>query len=278
MDVIVTGAGGLVGRACVDEFAKAGDSVQGFLRAECDIADADSVRSAFNGVTPDLIVNCAAYTDVDGAESDREGCFRVNVDGVRHLTEMARSLGCLFVSISTDYVFGGEKQGFYSEEDSVNPKSVYGRSKVTGEEIAGAYEKSVVVRTGWIFGHGGTNFLSVLPELLKDGNSITAISDSYGTPTYATNLAQRIRELAESGGKGVFHVTDSGEGASYHEFASAAAEFLHVPADLIKPVNSSELSRPAPRPANSRLACERAAALGLPDLPHWRDALKAHIV
>jgi dTDP-4-dehydrorhamnose reductase len=179
------------------------------------------------------------------------------------------------VTISTDYVFDGNKNGFYTEEDQPNPLSAYGRSKFLGEQTARRVnEKSIVVRTGWIYGLGGTNFLCMMDSLLENGETIKAISDAFGTPTFAGDLALRLRELAGLGTPGIFHVTNGGDGASYFEFACAVADIGGHDQGLIMNIPADSLQRPAPRPVNSRLACHAASTLGLEKLPHWEDGLE----
>ncbi|NNE68311.1 MAG: dTDP-4-dehydrorhamnose reductase [Pyrinomonadaceae bacterium] len=274
MKVLICGANGLVGRAVVDYCRSLDDEVISLGHSDLDISNRTEVYDTVPEIRPDTLINCAAFTDVDGAESEEEACFAVNKHAVGYLAAACRSLGSTFVTISTDYVFDGEKEGFYTEEDQPNPKSVYGRSKLDGELLAIAENPlSIVVRTGWIFGEGGTNFLCVLGELLKKGNKIEAIEDAYGTPTYAADLARRLRELAEVREPGVFHVTNAGKGTSYFGFAAEAASVLGIEQSLVQKIRSADLSRPAPRPRNSRLACDSAKAIGLPELPHWKESL-----
>jgi dTDP-4-dehydrorhamnose reductase len=155
---------------------------------------------------------------------------------------------------------------------------VYAKTKYYGEILArNTYARSIIVRSGWIFGNGGTNFLSVVDKLLGEGRSISAISDAYGTPTYASHLGRRLRELAELDLPGIYHVTNSGEGTSYFGFAEKVREIGGFDNDLIKPTSMNELSRPAPRPASSKLACLFSERLGLDPLPHWEEALKTFL-
>ncbi|MDH3494309.1 MAG: dTDP-4-dehydrorhamnose reductase [Acidobacteriota bacterium] len=278
MKIVVTGARGLVGRAVTAHCRDAGDSVTAAGHRELDITSKTAVRAFFEREQPDAVVNCAAYTDVDGAESNPELSLSVNRDGVRYLAGSAKTHRCAFLTISTDFVFDGNAEGFYTEDDVPRPISVYGKSKLEGEHAAAAeYEKSIIVRTGWVFGTGGTNFLSTLKDVLNRDEPVTAIEDSFGTPTFASDLAERIRELLEPGRNGLFHVANSGPGTSYYGFAVAAARILGVDSTKITGVPASSLNRPAPRPANSRLLSINASKLGLPDLPFWQDALGRHL-
>lgn len=268
----------MVARAAREYCEKIGDDVVALTRAELDIADEAAVRAAVAELRPDAILNLAAFTDVDGAESRAEACNAANVEGVRNLALAAAEHGVRFVTVSTDYVFSGEKDGFYTEDDVPEPKGVYAVSKYEGERAAAeANPEAVIVRSGWIYGRGGTNFLSVMHRLLGEGKAIKAISDAFGTPTYGADLARRMRELAASDFTGVIHVTNSGEGTSYAGFAKKLAELGGFDSGLIEEVSGETLKRPAPRPRNSRLATVRDAK-NLGALPDWEDALKRFLL
>lgn len=273
--MLVTGAGGMVGRALCEFCEASGDTVFAYDRAALDIANGDAVREAVRSNKPDAVINCAAWTDVDGCESDVERAFAVNARGPENLAVASREANAAYVTISTDYVFDGTKEGFYTQEDQPNPLSVYGRAKLEGEQRAQeANDASIVVRTGFIFGRGGKNFLSKVIELARRDQQIKAITDAYGTPTYAPDLARRLRELAQLNHPGIFHVVNSGDGASYAEFAREAMLIANLGERGVEEVLSETLNRPAPRPQNSRLRCLYSENLGLSPLPDWRDALR----
>lgn len=268
----------MVARAAREFCEKIGDEVAALTRAELDIADEAAVRARVAELRPDAILNLAAFTDVDGAESRAEACYAANVAGVRNLASAAAENRVRFVTVSTDYVFNGEKDGFYTEDDKPDPKGVYAVSKYEGELAAAeANPDAVIVRSGWIYGRGGTNFLSVMHRLLGEGKAIKAISDAFGTPTYGADLACRMREIAESDLTGVIHVTNSGEGTSYAGFAKKLAELGGFDSGLIEEVSGETLKRPAPRPRNSRLATRREVK-SLGALPDWEDALKRFLL
>jgi len=274
MKILITGANGMVARAASEYCSAIGDEVVAMTRGEMDIADEGSVDTAFRQHRPDAVLNCAAYTNVDGAETNEAESRTANVTGVGNLAAAARTYGSRFVTISTDFVFDGNNTGFYTQRDTPNPGGLYAKTKYEGERLAAERNAaSIIVRSGWIYGHGGTNFLSVMPRLLGDGRSITAISDSFGTPTYAGDLARRLRELAELNMPCTFHVTNTGPGTSYFEFAQTVCEIGGFDTGLVTPVLSSSLSRPAPRPASSKLACLFSERFGLGPMPDWRDAL-----
>lgn len=273
--MIVTGAGGLVGRAVCHTCASAGDLVLSYDHHRLDIGDPDRVMQTLQKDKPDVVINCAAWTNVDGCESDRDRAFTANARGPENLARATRKIDAGFVTISTDYVFEGSKSGFYTQRDEPDPQSVYGVSKLEGERRAQlAYARTIVVRTGFVFGVGGRNFLSTIVERARNNESLKAIRDAYGTPTYAPDLAARLRELALRDLPGTFHVVNAGEGVSYEEFARAALDAAGCSGTNLEGVEMDSLHRPAPRPRNSRLRCLLSEAIGLNPLPFWKDSLR----
>lgn len=278
MKVLITGAGGLVGQALQEHCAGAGDEVLACPREALDITDSESVDRCILQQQPDAVINCAAWTDVDGCETDSQRAYAVNGFGPENLARASRKARAAFITISTDYVFDGTKEGPYTQRDTPLPISVYGKAKLDGEQrVQVAYARTIVVRTGFIFGVGGKNFLSRVVDIARDGQSISAISDAKGTPTYSRDLASRLRELAINDLPGIFHVVNSGEGATYEQFARTALSLAGVQNAAIKPVSMASLSRPAPRPVNSRLQCLLSEAIGLRSLPHWEDGLRRFV-
>lgn len=276
MKVLVAGARGMVGRTVTDHCLKLGDEVAAFDHQRLNIADDAGVKACLDRERPAVVINCAAWTDVDGCERDTQRAYEANARGPQVLAENCRRIGASLITISTDYVFDGRKDGFYNQRDDPNPISVYGAAKLDGERRAqAACARTMVVRTGFIFGVGGRNFLSTVIERGRRGELLSAIADSYGTPTYAPDLAARIRELAEMDLPGVYHIVNDGDGASYQEFAVAALVAAQCDSATVAPVSMADLARPAPRPVNSRLRCLLSPAIGLKPLPPWRDALRA---
>ena len=272
--ILITGAGGLVGRASVEHCLANGDEVVACDRESLDIADARKVEEVISREAPDAVINCAAWTDVDGCESNPEKAEQVNAIGPENLARSCRRVNAAYLTISTDYVFNGAKEGFYTQRDDPRPLSVYGRFKLEGERRPQlAYARTIVVRTGYIFGPGGRNFLSTLVDRVRRGEKLKAIGDCWGTPTYARDLAVRLRELVELDLPGVFHVVSSGDGASFETFAREALRLGDCEPGLVESVSMDSLSRPAPRPRNSRLKCLLSPALGLAPLPHWHEGL-----
>ena len=274
MKVLITGANGMVARAASAYCHSIGDQVLAVTRQELDIANRAAVSDLFEREQPEAILNCAAYTDVDGAETNQEVCFAANTTGVENLALAAKNIDAAFVTISTDYVFDGAKTDFYTQRDTPNPQGVYAKSKLAGEQLArDAYARSIIVRSSWIYGQGGTNFLSVMHKLLANNKQIKAISDSFGTPTFAVDLASRLRELAKLDLPGVYHVTNDGQGTSYAGFAEKVCELEGFDKNLLQKVSVNDLKRPAPRPVSSKLSCLFSQKLGLSPLQNWEKAL-----
>ena len=264
----------MVGRAVREFCEQSGDTVFALAHSDLDIADTEDVLHAVAKTKPEAVINCAAWTDVDGCETDAERAFAANARGPENLAIASRDSNAAFVTISTDYVFDGAKEGFYTEEDQPNPQSVYGRAKLEGERRSQkANPQSVIVRTGFIFGRGGRNFLSTVIDRARRGEQIKAITDAYGTPTFSRDLARRLRKLAQLNHPGVFHVANAGNGVSYAEFAREAVKCADLVDLQVEEVLTESLKRPAPRPQNSRLRSVYLAALGLAPLPDWRDSL-----
>lgn len=268
----------MVGRAVREHCLSSGDLVFPYDHLGLDISNSDHVSRILRQDLPDAVINCAAWTDVDGCETDHKRAFAANAVGPANLARASRELNLRFVTISTDYVFNGEKEGFYTQRDQPNPQSIYGESKLEGERGSQlAYARTIIVRTGFIFGPGGTNFLSTIVERSRRGEKLKAIADAYGTPTYSRDLAVRLRELAQLDLPGTFHVVNAGEGVSYEVYARAALELAGCPSTHLESVTMSSIPRPAPRPRNSRLRCLLSEAIGLTPLPFWKDSLKEFI-
>lgn len=258
--VLITGAGGQLARALEDAFAD--DAVTALTRADWDVADPP--RAELTGAF-DLVLHAAAWTDVDGAEDDPQGAAAVNVGGTAH----AASLGAPLVAFSTDYVFDGRKGEPYVESDAPSPLSAYGRTKLYAEAAAG--ERAWIVRSSWLYGPTGRNFLRTMLRLGHDRDEVAVVDDQRGCPTYVGHLATAIRELVDADLPfGVWHLAAQGE-CTWADFAEAIFEEAGL-ACRVRRISTEELGRPAPRPACSVLRSERPEA---PVLPHWREGLRA---
>jgi dTDP-4-dehydrorhamnose reductase len=265
--VLVTGGGGQLGR----EFALLlGGEAAAPAHAELDVADARSVERAFDLHRPGLVLHCAAWTDVDGAESDPEGARRVNEEGSRNVARAARAQGAALVGFSTDYVFAGDDPEGYDELSPIGPRSVYGATKLAGERaLLAEHPEAHVVRTAWVFSPRGRNFLLTMLRLGAERDELRVVDDQIGCPTATMHLAAATLTLVASCPPGTYHLAGSGA-TSWHGFASAIMEDAGLPARVV-PIPSSELQRPAPRPSCSIL---RTVHAGAPRLPHWRDGLR----
>jgi dTDP-4-dehydrorhamnose reductase len=274
LKILITGARGLVGRALTEHCQSCGDEVFAYDHASLDIADPQRVETIVSERRPDAVINCAAWTDVDGCESNPGKARSVNALGPENLARASRQVDAVLITISTDYVFDGLKEGFYTQRDNPRPISVYGRYKLEGERLAQAENaRTIVVRSGYIFGVGGTNFLSTVVTRVREGKKMKVISDSFGTPTYGRDLAARLRELAVIDLPGVYHVVNSGEGASFEVFTREALTMANLPTDMVESITMDSFPRPAPRPRNSKLKCLLSDAIGLSPLRSWQEAL-----
>ena len=268
----------MVGRAVTDHCASIGDVVRSYGRDELDITDSGSVNRTVERDRPDVIINCAAWTDVDGCEFDHERAVAANALGPENLARASKDFHAHFITISTDYVFDGTKDGFYTQNDQPNPQSIYAKSKLEGEERAQlANSQTMVARTGYVFGIGGRNFLSSVVERARAGQRLQVINDAFGTPTYARDLAIRLRELAEVNHAGIYHVVNAGEGVSFEGFAQEALAIAGVKNVNLEPVSMDSMNRPAPRPKNSRMRCLLSEQLGLVPMPDWRVAVREFV-
>jgi dTDP-4-dehydrorhamnose reductase len=252
MRVLVTGAGGQLGREVVEVCAGAGDEVVGCVRDGLDVSDRDQVMQVVAAASPDVVVHAAAYTNVDGCETDPDRAYAVNALGTRHVAEAARLTGARVCYVSTDYVFDGTAGAPYREWDATNPLSVYGRSKLAGELVL--LPGDTVVRTSWVCGRYGRNFVKTILAKAAQGEALRVVDDQHGCPTFAEDLAAMIRHLVVARLPGVFHVTNQGA-TTWYRFARDAVAAAGLDVDLVAPISTAEMRppRPASRPANSVL-------------------------
>jgi dTDP-4-dehydrorhamnose reductase len=270
---LITGAGGLLGRALGSLLGASAWRVVQLARADLDITSEDRVREAIESHRPDVVFNCAATPDVDRCEREPEMAAEVNERGPRWLARHAGRAGAEMVHVSTDYVFDGAKEGFYTQEDTPNPLSVYARSKLAGEmAVREEAERFYIIRSSWIFGAGGKNFGSRVIELARAGARLKGVTDQISIPTYAPDLARRIEEIVNLRAHGLYQVTNTGP-TSWYEFARLALDMAGLGGVDIEPVTRAELGQVAPRPHNSAMRCLVSEKIGLEPLGHWRDSL-----
>jgi len=274
MKLLVTGAGGMLGRAVVDAATRLGHDVCGLARTELDITDAEAVRAALLGQRPQAVVNCAAYTAVDGTESDRASADAVNAAGAGNVAAAAAESGASIVQISTDYVFDGSKREPWLESDRVAPLGAYGASKLAGERaVAAANPAHAIVRTAWLFGAGGRNFVDTMLTLGAEREELSVVTDQVGCPTWTGHLAGALVELAERPSQtGIHHIAATGS-CSWNELAIEIFERAGIDCRVL-PTTSDAFPRPAQRPAYSVLASERARPLVLPP---WQDGVAQYL-
>jgi dTDP-4-dehydrorhamnose reductase len=273
MKILVTGAAGMLGRDVMLAAGNAGHQVVGFGRAELDVADAAAVGAKLEGERPDVVINCAAWTDVDGAEESEREATAINGGGAGNVAAAAAAVGASVVYVSSDYVFDGGKGGPYVETDQTAPLSAYGRSKLAGEEATRAVNKRhFVVRSAWLFGTGGPNFVETMLRLAADHGEVLVVRDQVGSPTYTWHLAYGIVRLIEGVEFGIHHMA-AGGACSWYEFAREIFEQANVECKVMS-ATTEMLGRPAPRPAYSALASQREHPI---ELPSWQDGLAAYL-
>jgi len=271
--VLITGAHGMLGARVVEAAREAGHEVLAPGRAACDLASAPSVRAAVEGHRPDVVINCAAWTDVDGAEEHEAEALAVNGTGAGELAGAARAAGARVVHLSTDYVFDGAKREPWTEDDPVAPLGAYGRTKFAGERaVAAACPDHAIVRTAWLFGAGGRNFVDTMLALGAEREEVAVVTDQVGSPTWTGHLAPALVALAADTATGLFHVAGAGK-CSWHELCVEAFRVAGL-ATRVEETTSARFTRPAPRPAYSVLASERPDA---PRLPDWREGVAEHL-
>jgi dTDP-4-dehydrorhamnose reductase len=272
MRVLVLGSGGMLGPAVGRAAARLGHDVVALTRAQLDITDAGRVARAVAAAAPRAVVNCAAFTDVDGAECSEAQALRVNGDGAGTVARAAAEAGARVVHVSTDYVFDGSKSEPWVESDPVAPLQAYGRTKLAGERaVAAANPDHAIVRTAWLFGAGGPSFPATMLRLGAERDEVAVVADQRGRPTWTGHLAPALVEVAErEGDVGILHATGPGE-CSWYEFAVEIFERARMRTRVV-PTTSERFVRPAARPAYSVLGSEREPAVVL---PAWEQGLDA---
>jgi dTDP-4-dehydrorhamnose reductase len=274
MRLLVLGSGGMLGRGVAGHAAHLGHDVVALDHSDLDVTDAANIARIVSAVGPRAIVNCAGFTDVDGAEANEARALRVNGDGAGFVARAAAEAGARVVHVSTDYVFDGSNTEPWLESDQVAPLQAYGRTKLAGEQaVAEANAEHAIVRTAWLFGAGGANFVETMLRLGAERDEVTVVTDQRGGPTWTGHLAPALVEIAERRGDvGVFHATGAGD-CSWYEFA---VEILHRAGLRCRavPTTSEQFARPARRPAYSVLGTEREPAVVVPP---WTDGLAAYL-
>ncbi len=274
---LVTGARGMLGQAVLAVLRAQGKPASGTDLPEVDLTDPAVVRRVWETERPTHVIHCAAYTNVDGAESDVELCTRVNVQMPELVASACSETGARMLTISTDFVFDGQSRRPYRETDPTGPLSVYGRTKLEGElAVAAVLEDHQIVRTAWLFGPGKRNFVSAMLERLRQGIALRVVDDQWGSPTYTCDLAERLVALSRLEERGVFHLVNGGI-TTWCGLTRKTAELAGFDPNTIEAIATADYPTPARRPAWSVLDCSRAWNLGLPPLRDWTEALAEYI-
>ena len=256
MKVLVTGANGQLGYDVVKELQKQNIECFGAKRKDFDIVDFEATKNFIINYSPDAVIHCAAYTAVDKAEDEKEQCYLVNSDATKNIARICKKINAKMLYISTDYVFDGTKEGFYEVDDLPNPISVYGKSKLLGEQaVQKLLEKYFIVRISWVFGEHGNNFVKTMLKLGKERKEINVVSDQYGSPTYTADLAPLLVEMIKTDCYGIYHATNEGV-CSWAEFAEEIFKIAGMNVK-VNHITTTEYFTKAKRPLNSRLSKEK---------------------
>ncbi len=276
MRILITGATGMLGYA-LTPVLESNHRVIPLGSKDCDIRDLSAVRKTWFAHRPELVAHLAAYTDVDGCELNPRKAEECNVTGTRNVAQACAEAGALMLHVSTDYVFDGRQDRQYQEMDQPNPINIYGQTKLLGERyIQLALNRYFIVRTSWLFGPRGKNFVATIRSLARKGPELRVVGDQRGCPTYTRHLAAKLAELVETEAYGIYHVTGAGD-CSWYEFAESIVKLSGIDYVRLVSICSEECGRPARRPANSALQNQQLKRLGMGLLPHWKEALAEYL-
>ena len=276
-NILVTGSTGQLGSDVVKELLKRGYSTLSPNRSELNLCSEDNIRNYILNSNCEAIVHCAAYTQVDKAEDEKDLCIKINATATKHIVKCAKILDIPMIYISTDYVFDGTKDGKYTENDETNPINIYGESKLAGEKyVQEILDKYYIVRTSWVFNINGKNFIETMLRLSKANNQLSIVNDQIGSPTYTKDLSRLLVDMLETSKYGLYHATNEGY-CSWYEFADTIFKLANINID-IKAINSNEYASRATRPMNSKLSKDKLIEYGFKPLPHWEDALKDYLI
>ncbi|ACD95375.1 dTDP-4-dehydrorhamnose reductase [Trichlorobacter lovleyi] len=270
--ILVVGANGMLGQ---DLMGLLGERGRGVDLPDIDITDMVSVQQVLTALKPKVVINCAAYTDVDGCESNTETAMQVNGEGVAFLALVTREIGAKLVQVSTDYVFDGSKGSPYREDDLQQPLNIYGESKLAGELNVDINPDNLLVRTQWLYGLHGKNFVETMLKLGQEKSVLTVVDDQIGSPTWTMDLARGIIALVDKDCRGTYHCANSGH-TSWNGFAKAIFDEAGLPVQVL-PMTTEQLNRPARRPLYSTLDCSKLVADTGFEPQAWREALKQYL-
>jgi dTDP-4-dehydrorhamnose reductase len=282
--VLVIGARGMLGRDLLEVFrsSRETDPSKGFEVVEWDLEEIDireegSTLSKIGNLRPDIVINLAAYTDVDGCEKNREEAFQVNAEGTRHVVMAAKACGARVVYLSTDYIFDGKKKDPYLETDPPHPLNVYGQTKLKGEEyVQKGIDDHLIIRTQWLYGRHGKNFIVSVLRQAREKRVLTIVDDQTGSPTYTVDLSKAMVTLLRHNSRGIFHVANR-DACTWYRLGQAILEFAQIEGVPITPISSEALGRPAARPSYSVLNTQKLKQETGMTLRPWSDALRDYL-
>lgn len=276
MKILVTGVKGQLGYDVVREGESRGLEMFGTDVDNMDITDAGQVKQVIEAYKPDAVIHCAAYTAVDAAEDNQELCRKINVDGTRNIAEVCKSMDIPMMYFSTDYIFNGQGENFWKEDDEKQPLNVYGQTKYEGElAVQELIQKYFILRISWVFGVNGNNFIKTMLRLGKERGAVGVVSDQIGSPTYTYDLAKLVVDMIQTDKYGAYHVTNDGL-CSWYEFACEI--FKQAGLDVkVTPLTTVEYPAKAARPFNSRMSKDKLVNAGFEMLPRWQDALERYL-
>ena len=276
MKILVTGVAGQLGWDCVKRLNALGIDCKGVDYADFDLTDSEAVMAAVKAYAPDGILHCAAYTNVNKAETEPEKCAEVNGMGTLNLVRAAMAVNAKLLYVSTDYVFSGEGDMPFEVNAPMGAKNVYGLSKAQGEEaVRSIMQRYFIVRVAWVFGKNGNNFVKTMLKLGRERSEVSVVCDQFGSPTYTPDLAKLLCDMIRTERYGVYHATNEGF-CSWADFAGEIMRQANLPC-RVKPITSAEYPQPVKRPANSRLSKASLDAAGFNRLPPWQDALSRYL-
>jgi dTDP-4-dehydrorhamnose reductase len=274
--ILVTGANGMLGTDLVPVLRAQGHDVVALGRDRLDVTNGPQVHAVLAAERPRAVIHCAAYTNVDGAETDPDAAYALNRDGAAHVAEACRDVGAFMAYLSTDYVFDGTAKRPWQPDDPTHPLGVYGKSKLAGElAVSGTLAEHWIVRTSWLYGRGGKNFVDTMRKLAREKEELAVVDDQRGSPTWTVDLAEALGQLVMTEAFGTYHLTGSGD-TTWCGFTRKIVELEGLPT-RIRPITTAELGRPAPRPAYSVLDHGMLKRANLAPLPAWEQSLARYL-
>jgi len=284
LKILLTGSNGMLAKEFISECRNRKDcTIIAPEEKECNITDISSIKNAVNSINPQVLINCAAYTDVDACERNQEKAFSINGEGVKNLAQVCKEKDILLVHFSTDFVFDGKKKSPYTEEDKPSPLSIYGESKLLGEQyLINSHIRFFLIRTSWMYGNRGDNFVKTIIDLANNQPEVSVVDDQIGSPAWTRDIVDITLRLLKTKRYGIYNYSNEGE-CSWYEFACEIIKILQNSEDKFRntkviPIKSSQLKRAAKRPAYSALNKRKIKAVIGIDISHWKESLKKFLI